>query len=63
MTHPLISRKKENVNLNLLTLYISMHILHTVLCTFTKLLSRRICLQSRASLAGDLFLYSYDINV
>ena len=34
-----------------------MHILHTVLYAFPEVLTRRIYLQSRASLVGDHFLY------
>ena len=39
-----------------------MHILHTVLYTFPKVLTRRICLTNK-SLVGDHFLYSHDLNV
>ena len=39
-----------------------MHILHTVLYTFPKVLIRRV-FQSRASLVGNHFLYSHDLNV
>ena len=39
---------------------ISMHILHTVLCTFPKVLTRRTCQKSKASLLGDHFFYSRD---
>ena len=42
---------------------ISMHILHTVLTTFLKVLTRRIGQQSRASFVGDHFLYSRDLNL
>ena len=41
---------------------ISMHILHTVLYTFPKVLTRRIYLTNK-SLVGDHFLYSHDLNV
>ena len=41
---------------------ISMHILHTVLQTFPKVLTRRIVQQSRAYLIGDHFLY-YQIEL
>ena len=37
-----------------------MHILRTVLYTFCKVWTKRIC---RASLVGDHFLYSPDLNV
>ena len=46
---------------NPLNSIISIHILHTVLYTFTKVLTRRICLRSRFSLVGDHFLFSHDI--
>ena len=49
-------------SLTLLHPNISIHILHTVLRTFTKVLIRRIC-QSRVSLVGDHFFYSHDIDV
>ena len=43
---------------------ISMHILHTVCSTFPKVLTRRNCWTiGRASLVGDQFLYSHDLNV
>ena len=42
-------------------LNISVHILHTALYTFTKVLTRRICLTIRALLAVDHFLYSSDL--
>ena len=42
---------------------ISMHILHTVLYTFPKVLTRRICLPIKASPIGDHFLNSHDLNV
>ena len=49
---------------NFLNLNISMHILQTVLHTFFKVLTRTIYLkQSLASLVGDHFLYSHDLNV
>ena len=49
---------------NFLHLNISMHILQTVLHTFFKVLTRTIYLkQSLASLVGDHFLYSHDLNV
>ena len=35
----------------------------TVLYTFPKVLTRTICLTVRASLVGDHFLYSHDLNV
>ena len=41
---------------------ISMHILHTVLYTFSLVLIRRIE-QSRASLVNDHFLDSHELNV
>ena len=37
---------------------ISIHILQTVVYTFSKVLMRRICLTSRASLVADHFIYS-----
>ena len=40
---------------------ISVQILHTVLSTFPKVLTRRILL--RSSLVGDHFLHSHDLNV
>ena len=42
---------------------ISMHILHTVLYTFSYVLPRRICLTIKASLVGDHFFYSPDLSV
>ena len=45
---------------------ISIHILHTVLYTFPKVLARRICLtinQSRTFVVRDHFLYYHDLNV
>ena len=47
---------------NSLHLNISMHILHTVLYSIPILLVRRIG-QSRASLVGDHFLDSRELNV
>ena len=41
---------------------ISMHILHAVLCTFPKVHGEFVK-QSRASLVGDHFLYSRNVNV
>ena len=43
--------------------YIGIHILHTVLCTFTKALTRRICLTIKHFLPEDHFFYSHDINM
>ena len=40
-----------------------MHILHTILYTFPKVLIRRIVDQSKAYLAVDHFLYSHNLNV
>ena len=37
---------------------ISMHILHTILYTFPKVLTRRICLPIKRLVPGDHFLYS-----
>ena len=42
---------------------ISMHILRTVLYTFPKVLTGRICLAITLFLGGDHFLYSSDHNV
>ena len=42
---------------------IRMHILHTVLYIFSKVLTRRICLKARASLVGDHFFNSCNFNV
>ena len=41
---------------------ISMHILCTVLYTFTKVQTRRICL-TKSFLGGYLLLYSLDLNI
>ena len=41
------------------TLNIRMHILHTVHHTFLQVLTRRICLITRAALLSDYFLYPY----
>ena len=49
--------------INLSYLNISMYILHTVLYTFSKVLTRRICLPIKASPIGDHFLNSHDLNV
>ena len=40
-----------------------MHILLTVRYTYCKVWTKRICMQWRASLVGDHFLYSPDLNV
>ena len=42
---------------------ISMHILYTVLYTFPKKLTKRICLVVKSFFIGDHFLYSCDPNV
>ena len=42
---------------------ISMHILHTVLSTFPKVLARRICFTTKSFLVGDHFFYFHDVNV
>ena len=42
---------------------ISMHILHTVLFTSPKELTRRICLTIKSFFFGDHFLYSHNLNV
>ena len=42
---------------------ISMHILLTVLYTFTKVQTRRICLTIKSFLAGYLLLYYLDLNI
>ena len=42
---------------------ISVHILHTILCTYTKVLTRRICLIIKGFFRLWYFLYSRDINV
>ena len=42
--------------------YISMHIPHSVLCTFPKVPTWRICL-TRVSSAVDRFLCSHELNV
>ena len=42
---------------------ISMHILHTVLYTSPKVLTRRICLRIKSFFFGDHSLYSHDLNV
>ena len=41
---------------------ISIHILLSVLCKFPLVPTRRICLTIKASLGGDHFLYSHDLN-
>ena len=41
---------------------ISMHILHTVLYTFHKVLTRRIIQSSRTCFVGDHFLHSCDLD-
>ena len=43
--------------------HISMHILHTFLCTLLWYWQGEFVKQSRASLVGDHFLYSRDLNV
>ena len=52
----------EKALINPLHPNISIYILHTALCTFLNMLTRRICLKSRASLLGDHFLYSRGLN-
>ena len=42
---------------------ISMHILHTVLYTSPKVLTRRICLRIKSFFFGDHSLYSHNLNV
>ena len=42
---------------------ISMHILHTVLFTSPKVLTRRICLTIKSFFFGDHSLYSHNLNV
>ena len=42
---------------------ISIRFLPTVHYTFPMVLTKRICLKSRASSVGDHFLYSHDLNV
>ena len=42
---------------------ISMHILHTSLSAFLKVLVRRICLTIENSLVCDRFVYSHDLKV
>ena len=42
---------------------ISMHILHTVLYTSPKMLTRRICLRIKSFLFGDHSLYTCNLNV
>ena len=54
---------KNTNDLNPLHRNISIHILLTVLCTITKLLTRRICLTIESFFSSDQFLYSYDNNV
>ena len=51
------------ININPLHPNISGQILHTVLYTFPKVLTRRICLTIKASQVGDHFLYSHGLNV
>ena len=51
-------KKPRVLSVNPLHSNISMHILLSVLCTFPKLLIRRVCLT-----VGDHFLYSHDHNV
>ena len=53
----------EMVHFNPLHPHISMHILHTFLCTLLWYWQREFVKQSRASLVGDHFLYSRDLNV
>ena len=40
-----------------------MHILHTVLYTFPKEVTRRVCLTIKNFFSGDHFPYSHDLNV
>ena len=42
---------------------ISMQILHTVLYTFPKVLTRRICFPIKKLFPRDHFLYSHDLTV
>ena len=55
--------KTEKNAFNPLHPNISKHILHTVLYTFPKVLTRRIGQQSMASFVGDHFLYFRDLNL
>ena len=58
-----VAKQSNAVIINPLHPSISGHILHTVLYTFPKVLTRRICLTIKASQVGDHFLYSHDLNV
>ena len=54
--------KKLKGDINPLCLNISIHILHSLLYTFPLVLTRRIGFTTVASLGGDHFLYSHDLN-
>ena len=60
---PLIMLCFCNNLLNLLHLNIGMHIFHTVFYTFPEVLTRKFCLTTRASLAGDHFILFILITV
>ena len=55
-------RKKKLISrpVNPLHPNISLHILHTVLYTFLKVLTRRFCSTTKNSLVCDHFLYSHE---
>ena len=64
--HVVLFHLQRNGILNLklwLNTNISMHILYTVLYTFPKKLTKRICLAVKSFFIGDHFLYSCDPNV
>ena len=56
-----ISKTNYMARINPLHPNISIHILHSLLYTFTIVLTRRICLTIKASLSGDHFLYSHGL--
>ena len=53
----------HKVSINPLHPKVSMLMLHTVFSAFPKVLTRRFCLTSRASVLVDHFRYSRDLNV
>ena len=57
-----ISKTNYMARINPLHPNISIHILHSLLHTFTLVLTRRICVTIKTSLSGDHFLYSHGLN-
>ena len=58
----LLGGERCTVIVNPLNPNLSILSLHSLLYTFHLVLTRRICLAIKASLVGDHFLYSHDLN-